>query len=130
MAPNLRSSGKNPLTSKQEMLEDRIRRMEESMARMTGLVETLVHNQSPPPLLTTQLPTSGPQATSTQLLIRVHRAMIPLARLTIPVNRGMLQPRSPPPVLEGRSCRLTRRDRRAPRPKVGLQVSPARCLLG
>ena len=52
MAPNLRSSGKNPLTSEQEMLEDRIRRMEESMARMTGLVETLVHNQSPPPLLT------------------------------------------------------------------------------
>ena len=52
MAPNLRSSGKNPLIAEQEMLEDRIRRMEESMARMTGLVETLVHNQSPPPLLT------------------------------------------------------------------------------
>ena len=52
MATNLRSSGKNPLTSEQEMLEDRIRRMEESMARMTGLVETFVHNQSPPPLLT------------------------------------------------------------------------------
>ena len=52
MAPNLRSSSKNPLTSEQEMLEDRIRRMEESMARMTGLVETLVHNQSPPPFLT------------------------------------------------------------------------------
>ena len=52
MTSNLRSSGKNPLTSEQEMLEDRIRRMEESMARMTGLVETLVHNQSPPPLLT------------------------------------------------------------------------------
>ena len=52
MAPNLRSSGKNPLTSEQEMLEDRIRRIEETMARMTGLVETLVHNQSPPPLLT------------------------------------------------------------------------------
>ena len=44
MAPSLRSSGKNPLTSEQEMLEDRIRRMEESMARMIGLVETLVHN--------------------------------------------------------------------------------------
>ena len=52
MVTNLRSSGKNPLTSEQEMLEDRIRRMEESMARMTGLVETLVHNQSPLPLLT------------------------------------------------------------------------------
>ena len=51
MTSNLRSSGKNPLTSEQEMLEDRIRRMKESMARMTGLVETLVHNQSPPPLL-------------------------------------------------------------------------------
>ena len=52
MAPNLRSSGKSPLTTEQEMLEDRIRRMEESMARMNGLMETLVHNQSPPPLLT------------------------------------------------------------------------------
>ena len=52
MAPNLKSSGKNPITPEQEMLEDRIRRMEESMARMTGLVETLVHNQTPPPLLT------------------------------------------------------------------------------
>ena len=52
MAPNLRSSGKSPLTTEQKMLEDRIRRMEESMARMNGLMETLVHNQSPPPLLT------------------------------------------------------------------------------
>ena len=52
MAPNLRSSGKSPLTAEQEMLEDRISRMEESMARMNGLMETLVHNQSPPPLLT------------------------------------------------------------------------------
>ena len=52
MAPNLRSSGKNPLTVEQEMLEDRIWHMEESMARMTRLMETLVHNQSPPPLLT------------------------------------------------------------------------------
>ena len=51
MTPNLRSSSKNPLTSEQEMLEDRIRRMEE-LARMTGLVETLIHNQSPPLLLT------------------------------------------------------------------------------
>ena len=52
MAPNLRSSGKSPLTAEQEALEDRIRPMEESMARMNGLMETLVHNQSPPPLLT------------------------------------------------------------------------------
>ena len=52
MALNLRSSGKSPLTAEQEALEDRIRRMEESMARMNGLMETLVHNQSTPPLLT------------------------------------------------------------------------------
>ena len=32
MEPNLRSNGKNPLTSEQEILEDRIRCMEESMA--------------------------------------------------------------------------------------------------
>ena len=51
MAPNLSSSGKNPITSEQEVLEDRIRRLKESMATITGLVETLVHNQSPPPLL-------------------------------------------------------------------------------
>ena len=44
MAPNLRSNGKNPITSKQDVLEDRIGRMEESMARMTRLIETLVHN--------------------------------------------------------------------------------------
>ena len=52
MAPNLRSSDKSPLTAEQEMLEDRISRMEESMARMNGLMKTLVHNQSTPPLLT------------------------------------------------------------------------------
>ena len=52
MAPNLRSSGKNPITSDQEMFEERIRRMEESMTKMAGLVETLVNNQSPRPLLT------------------------------------------------------------------------------
>ena len=51
MGPILRSSGKSPLTAEQEALEDRIRRMEESMARMNGLMETLVQNQSPPPLL-------------------------------------------------------------------------------
>ena len=52
MAPNLRSCRKNPMTSEKEVLEDRIRRMDESMARMTRLVATLVQNQSPPPLLT------------------------------------------------------------------------------
>ena len=52
MAPNLRSSDKNHMTSEKELLEDRIRRMEESTARMTGLVETLVQNRSQPPLLT------------------------------------------------------------------------------
>ena len=52
MAPNLRSSGNNHNTSEQELLEDRIRGMEESMARMTGLVENLVQNRSQPPLLT------------------------------------------------------------------------------
>ena len=52
IAPNLRSTGKNHMISEQEVLEDRIRRMEESMARMTGFVETLVQNRSQPPLLT------------------------------------------------------------------------------
>ena len=33
MAPNLRSSGKNLITSEQEMFKERIRRMEESMTR-------------------------------------------------------------------------------------------------
>ena len=52
MGPILRSSGKSPLTAEQEALEERIRRMEESMARMNGLMDTLVQKQSSPPLLT------------------------------------------------------------------------------
>ena len=40
------------MTSEQELLEERLRRMEESMVRMSGLVETLVQNRSQPPLLT------------------------------------------------------------------------------
>ena len=52
MGPILRSSGKSPLTAEQEALEERIRRMEESMTRMNGLMETLVQKQSSPPLLT------------------------------------------------------------------------------
>ena len=51
MAPTTRSNRKNHMTSEQEMLEDRIRRIEESMVRMIGLVERLVKNWSQPPLL-------------------------------------------------------------------------------
>ena len=40
------------MTHEQEQLEERLRLMEESMTRMSGVVEDLVQNQSQPPLLT------------------------------------------------------------------------------
>ena len=52
MAPMTRCNGISPITSEQEQLEQKLRRMEESIARMSSLVETLVQNQSQPPLLT------------------------------------------------------------------------------
>ena len=39
------------MTFEQEILEERLKNMEESMARMSGLVEILVQNQSQPPLV-------------------------------------------------------------------------------
>ena len=52
MAPTTRRNEKGPMSSEQEQLEQRMKNMEESMARMSGLVEILVQNQSRPPLLT------------------------------------------------------------------------------
>ena len=52
MVPTTRRNGKSPMTSEQELLEERLRRMENSMARMSGLVETVVQKQSRPLLLT------------------------------------------------------------------------------
>ena len=44
--------GKGPISSEQEQLEQMIKNREESMARMSSLVEILVQNQSQPLLLT------------------------------------------------------------------------------
>ena len=52
MVPTTRRNGKSPMTHEQQQLEERLRHMEESMTRMSGLVEDLVQNQSQPPLLT------------------------------------------------------------------------------
>ena len=38
MAPMTKRNGKSPMTSEQELLEERLRRMEDSMARMGGMV--------------------------------------------------------------------------------------------
>ena len=52
MAPTTRRNGKSPMSFEQELLEERLRHMEDSMALMSGLVETLVQNESQPLLLT------------------------------------------------------------------------------
>ena len=48
MAAATRRVGKSPMTSEQEQLEQRLQNMEELMARMSGMMETLVQNQDQP----------------------------------------------------------------------------------
>ena len=52
MAPRTRRNGKGPMSSEQEQLEQRMKYMKESMARICGLMEILVQNQSQLPLIT------------------------------------------------------------------------------
>ena len=52
MAPNTRCSGKSLLTAEQEQHEQRLKSVEDFMVCMSSMVETLVQNQSQPPLLT------------------------------------------------------------------------------
>ena len=52
MAPTTRRNGNGLMSSEQEQLERMMKNMEESMVRMSGLVEILVQNQSQPPLVT------------------------------------------------------------------------------
>ena len=51
MALTTRRSGKSPLTTEQEQLEQRMRNVEDFMARISGMMETLTQNQSQSPLL-------------------------------------------------------------------------------
>ena len=48
MAPVIRNNEKSPIISEQKQFEQRLQRMEEFMARMSGMMETLIHNQSQP----------------------------------------------------------------------------------
>ena len=45
MVPATRRAGKSPMTSKQEQLEQSLQNVEELIARMNGMMETLVQNQ-------------------------------------------------------------------------------------
>ena len=62
MACNTRSTGKNLVTAKQEQFEQKLKNKEDFMARMSGMIETLAQNQTPPLLLTNQEQADVPRA--------------------------------------------------------------------
>ena len=49
---NTRRAGKGPIVAEQKQLEQRLKNVEDFMARMSSMMETLAQNQSPPLLLT------------------------------------------------------------------------------
>ena len=44
MAPNTRRIGKGPVATEQELLEQRLKNMEDFMSRMNDMMETLAQN--------------------------------------------------------------------------------------
>ena len=48
MAPNTRSRGKSSMAAEQELLERRLKNVEDLMSRMSNMMNTLAQNQSQP----------------------------------------------------------------------------------
>ena len=44
MAPNTRRTGKGPMAAEQELLEQRLKNVEDFMSRRNDMMETLAHN--------------------------------------------------------------------------------------